>query len=255
MGIIYLVSTLLLLVSFILIKKTEKSIDILSFLGITIVLYFSYNVLLCYILTFISVPNNLAVFSVINIIIAVIIDLIIIKNKKIQKYKLDRVSLICVGIILLVTFIVSCLNFGIPFNIKYETGDPATHELTSVIFADEEKLLNFYEDEVYGVSNGRKIGSYVNSGIIMQCFSNVIDEIDYYNIFIAFGIFVFFLTAAIMFNTLDKYTKSKGGKILALLVSLIYVLGYPFNSLLFGFEYLSMGILILRNNTSYGVLF
>jgi len=89
----------------------------------------------------------------------------------------------------------------------------------------------------------------------MQCFSNVIDEIDYYNIFIAFGIFVFFLTAAIMFNTLDKYTKSKGGKILALLVSLIYVLGYPFNSLLFGFEYLSMGILILRNNTSYGVLF
>ena len=246
MGIIYLISSLLLIMAFVLIKKSEKAIDILSFLGITIVVFLSYNVFLCYILTFISVPNNLAVLSIINIIIAAILNWIILKNKERQKYKLDKFSLICVGIILLATFIASCLNFGLPFNIKYETGDPAVHHITSVVFSQEEKLLNFYKDEVYGISQGRKIGSYVNSGIIMQCFSNIIDEIDYYNIFIAFGIFVLFMTGAIMFNILEKYTKSRSGKILALIVSIVYVLGYPFNSLLFGFEYLSMGILLLE---------
>ena len=47
-----------------------------------------------------------------------------------------------------------------------------------------------------------------------------------------------------MYSTLEKFTKSKGSKILCLIVSIIYVMGYPLNSLLFGFEYLSMGILI-----------
>ena len=66
MGIIYLISALLLIVSFMLIKKTDKVLDILSSLGITIVVFFSYNVLLCYILTFISIPNSLEVLSIIN---------------------------------------------------------------------------------------------------------------------------------------------------------------------------------------------
>ena len=247
MGIVYLISTILLIVSFMLIKKSDKKLDILSIIGITIVLYFSYNVFLCYILTFIQIPNNLIVLSILNLIVAAIMGIIIYRKKEIQKYKLDKLNLLCVIIILIVTFTASCLNFGLPFNIKYETGDPAVHHITSVVFSQEEKLLNFYKDDAYGVSYGRKIGSYVNSGIIMQCFANVIDEIDYYNIFIAFGIFIFFITTAIMFNILEKYTKTKGGKIIALIVSLIYVLGYPFNSLLFGFEYLSMGILILES--------
>ena len=245
MGIVYFISTILLIITFMLIKKTEKTIDVLSFLGISIVLFFSYNVFLCYILTFIAIPNNLIVLSIINLIFSAIFGGIILKKKEMQRFKIDKLSLLCVGIIFIATFIASVLNFGLPFNIKYETGDPATHELTSAIFAEQEKLLNFYEDEAYGVSQGRKIGSYVNSGIIMQCFFNVIEEIDYFNIFIAFGIFVLFMTGSIMFHTLEKYTKTRGGKILALLVSLLYVLGYPFNSLLFGFEYLSMGILLL----------
>ena len=246
MGIIYLISTILLIGSFILIKKTDRILDILSFLGITIVLFFSYNVFACYILTFICVPNSLLILSIINIIAFAIMGFIITRKKEIQQYKIDKINLLFICVIFIVTLFVSCLNFGIPFNIKYETGDPATHELTSVIFAEQEKLLNFYEDDLYGISQGRKIGSYVNSGIIMQCFSNVLEELDYFNIFIAFGIFVLFLSGAIMYNILEKYTKSNGGKVLALIVSILYVLGYPLNSLLFGFEYLSMGILLLE---------
>ena len=158
------------------------------------------------------------------------------------------------AIILVVTLIASYLNFGLPLNIKYETGDPSVHHITSVVFSQEEKLLNFYKDDVYGVSQGRKIGSYVNSGIIMQCFENVLDEMDYYNIFIIFGIFVLFLTGAVMYNTLEKFAKFKGGKVIALIVSILYLLGYPYNSLLFGFEYLSMGILLLRNNFTHDIL-
>lgn len=110
------------------------------------------------------------------------------------------------------------------------------------MFAKSDTLLSTSYDEVYGAFQGRKIGSYTNTGIIMKCLS---DETSYYNVFIGFGIFILFMTGAMMYNTLEKFTKSKGGKIIALLSSLIFVMGYPLNSLFFGFEYLSLGILII----------
>ena len=110
------------------------------------------------------------------------------------------------------------------------------------MFAKSDTLLSTSYDEVYGAFQGRKIGSYTNTGIIMKCLS---DETSYYNVFIGFGVFILFMTGAMMYNTLEKFTKSKGGKIIALLSSLIFVMGYPLNSLFFGFEYLSLGILII----------
>ena len=255
MEIIYLISLIILFLTFMLIKKTDKVLDVISFIGISIVLILCYNAFVCYILTFVSIPITLLSLGIINIGFAIPMIIKIFANKEIQKYKLDKFSLICIVLILIAVFAVSYLNFGFPFNIKYETGDPATHYLTSVMFANQDRLINLNKDEVYGEFYGRKIGSYVNSGIIMKCFSNVIDEIDYYNIFIAFGIFILFMTGSMMYSTLEKFTKSKGEKILALIVSIIYIMGYPLNSLLFGFEYLSLGILVLRNNSAYGILF
>lgn len=211
MGIVYLISVLLLLITFILIKKTEKTLDIISFTGISIVLFLSYNVFVCYILTFIIVPQNLLVLSLINFGVSIPMAAIILKSKQIQKYKFDKFSLISVLIILLVTFFVSCFNFGLPFKIKYETGDPATHYYTSALFAKDKELLTRNVDDVYYL-RVRKIGSYVNSGIIMQCFSNVLQKADFYNIFILFGIFILFMTGYIMYCTLEKYTNSRGRK-------------------------------------------
>ncbi len=245
MGIVYLISVLLLFAGFIVIKKTEKILDVISFAGISIVVFFAYNSFVCYVMAFFGIPITLVSLSIINIIFAGIMIGIILKKKERQKYQLNKFSLFCIVVILIATIGISILNFKFPFNIKYESGDPAVHYMTSAEFVEEDSLLNLYKDEVHGTFEGRKIGSYVNSGIIMKACSSFMDSISYYNIFIGFGIFVLFLTGAIMYSTLEKYTKSIGGKILALIVSIIYVMAYPLNSLLFGFEYLSMGILVI----------
>lgn len=245
MGVVYLVSVLALIITFILIRKTEKTLELIDFLGVTIVLLFCYNAFVCYVLTFFTIPCSLLNLSIVNFGFSLIIGLFIMRKKQIQKYNFDKISLISVIIILLVSIFASLLNFGFPFNIKYETIDPSVHYLTSVMFTEEDSLLNNTKDKIHGGFGGRKIGSYVNSGIIMECFSGVIDEIDFYNIFIGFGIFILFMTGWIMFCTLSKFTHNKTGKVLALIASIIYILGYPFNSLLFGFEYLSLSILII----------
>ncbi len=91
MGVIYLISILVLSIGFILIKKSDKKLNIISFISITIVLTLCYNAFLCYILTFIKIPTTLINLSIINIILAGILFFIIFRKKEIQKYEIDKI--------------------------------------------------------------------------------------------------------------------------------------------------------------------
>lgn len=245
MGIVYILSLILLTISFILVKKTNKKLNILSFINITIGVIFCYNTFVAYILTFFTIPVTLTSLSIINAVIAIILFIPIFKKREIQNYEMHKIDLLYIAIFAVAVLIVSYLNFGFPFNIKYETGDPAAHYLTSEMFAENDSLLIQDKDEIYGGFTTRKTVSYVNSGLIMKVLHGVIDPFYNYNIFIVFGILVLLLTASSMYTTISSFAIDKKTKFLAFIVSLIYVMGYPLNSFLFGFEYLSMGILLI----------
>lgn len=245
MGIIYALTVLILFISFILIKKTDKKLNILGFTAITIGVLFCYNTFVCYVLTFFVIPVTLLNLSIINLAISVILIFLIIRKKQIQAYEIHKIDILYILLLLASVLIVSYLNFGFPFNIKYETGDPSVHYLTADMFSENESLLITNKDEVYNNFTTRKTVSYVNSGLIMKCFNGVIDSYYNYNIFICFGIFVLFITAWAMYTTISAFSIDNKTRFLAVIVSLIYTMGYPLNSFLFGFEYLSMGILLI----------
>lgn len=141
---------------------------------------------------------------------------------------------------------VSYVNFGFPFDVKYETGDSSVHYIISVKFAEEETLMpNAKLDDVYGDLSVRKPMSYVNSGLLMKCFGNKTELMSYYNIFASFSIITLLLTGITLYSTLKHFSKNKEHTFFAFLVTLLCILGYPLNSFLFGFEYLSMGLLVL----------
>lgn len=252
-GIIFVLSLVILEVLVILLKKTEKKINIISFILVTIILNICYNAFLCYILTFFNIPNKLYLLSGINFIISIGIFIKIFKNKvnkknekklNIQKYTIDKIDLFAGVVLLILTITVSIIDFKI-FNVNYETGDPATHYYTSLKFMQEEKLLVDTKDEVYGNFETRKFASYVNSGLIMKCFEGKIDFIDNYIIFISFSSFILFLTGYLIYIILIRFSKNDKTKILALIVSSLCILGYPLNSMLFGFEYMSLALCIM----------
>lgn len=244
MGILFILTQIALLVSFILVKKTEKELNILSFIVMGVGLLLCYNVLICYVFTFFGIPVTLLSLSIINILLTVIFISFIVKKKQIQKYKLFKMDLLYIAILGVIVLGTAYVNFGFPFNIKYETGDPSVHCLTSEMFARADSLLVNVKDYVYGSFSTRKAASYVNSGLIMKCFEGVMDSFDLYKIFIAFGIFIFAITSWAMYLLLSSFAKNKLERFLAFIVSMLYSLGYPLNSFLFGFEYLSMGILM-----------
>ncbi len=247
MGIVYGVSSLAIFINYILLKKTDKKIDILKQIVYGIVLLFCYNALICYILTFFTIPITLLGLSIINLILSIPMTAYMVKTRNIQKYKFEKVDLIYIVLLGIIVLTVSILNFGFPFKIKYETGDPSVHYLTATKFAEEDSLIAGSEtpDEVYGGITARRFVSYVNSGLIMKCLNGVIDPLYNYEIFIGFCILTLFLTGWMFYSTVARFAKNNIVRFLIFVISVFFVLGYPLNSLLYGFEYLSIAILIL----------
>ena len=113
------------------------------------------------------------------------------------------------------------------------------------MFAESDSLLIKEQDPVHKSFATTKNMAYVNSGLIMKCLKNAINTFDNYHIFIGFSIFILVITAISMYTTISAFATNKKTKFLAFLVSLIYVMGYPLNSFLFGFEYLSIALFII----------
>lgn len=244
---LYILSTIILLTTFVLRKKTEKDIDIIGFICTSIVLLFCYNTLVCYILTFFTIPITLCLLAIINLIFSIVLVIPIIKKKEIQKYKFNKIDILYVCLIIIALLIIAYINFGFPLDVNYMSSDPSLHFLTSLKFAESDALLPGIEeqDPVYGFQDTRKTVSYVNSGLLMKCFCKDIDTLECYNIFACFSILTFVLIGVTLYCALNKFAKNKEHTFWAFLVALICSLGYPLNSFVFGFEYLTMGLLII----------
>jgi len=252
MGIIYVLSLILILLVFMLVKKSDQKLNVLGILGLGIVLILCYNVFQCYVLNYFEIKLSLQNLSKINFVIGISGIIYLLNKKEVQKYSLSLRDLIYSVIIGLIVIIISGLQYGSSLDIKYETTDAAVHYRAAQLFAENESLLNNVKDEIYNFRSF-KIGSYVNSGLMMQVASDYVDEYYYYKIFIIFDLFILFLTAYMLYFTFVKISKGKL-KLLALAMSLLCVLGYPLNSMLWGFEYLNIGILlvcVILNMVSY----
>ncbi len=243
MGLIYTTTIILLLTLFMLIKKTEKKQNFMYTLGLGIVLILCYNVLECYILNFARIKLTLLNLSMVNLILIVLGVVYLLKKRKTQKYFIKVKDIIFSIILLFVVLVIANMQYGIPLKIKYETTDSAVHYKAAENFAKVDNLLNLEHDDLFGLETW-KIGSYVNSGLIMKIFSNDMDDFYYYKIFIIFGLFTLYMIGYMMYCALVKFSKGKLF-ILAYVITILFVLGYPLNSLLYGYEYMSMGLLTI----------
>ena len=246
MEIFFILSIIILFLSFVLRKKTDKELDIIGFLSVSIVLLFCYNTLICYILTFFTIPIKLWLLAIINFIVALVIGIPIISKKQIQKYTFNKIDILYIALIAVILLIIVHINFGYPFEVNYISSDPSIHYLVPMRFAEQETLMpNSDNDMVYGQLPTFKPNSYVNSGLLMKCFCENLDAIECYNIFVWFSIFTLFMIGVVIYSGLKKYAKRKEHTLWAFLIASICMLGYPLNSFLYGFEYLTMGLLIV----------
>lgn len=244
-SIIYIISTLMLFVTYMCIEKSKEKIELIKSTIIAMVLLIAYNGFVCYILNLINIPITLVSLSVVNFIISILMLVLILKNKKLQKYKICKTNIIVTLIFIIIVGIITNINFGGLSKIRYVSMDAREHYKAAREFSENTRLSNKSEENNTTGECFMPV-AYINEGILFKIFNSYIGTVNLYKVYILFEAFALGVVGIMFYFIVDKYAKSIKIKIIAIIFSVIYVLGYPLNAWISGFHYLILGILFVE---------
>lgn len=247
MSILILISMIYVYVSFMLFNKTNKEENLVKWGIICLALLLCYNTFLSWMLTIIHIPINIFTIFICNSLVGSAL-LYSIKLKGKQKYYINIIDIIGLFVVTVFVFILCYKNFGSSLNIAYETTDPNIHFYTSKCFALGDSLLSHSTEKIpyYGGFKTIMPLFYVNAGMMMKSLTSFIGEQEFYKIFILADCFSLWLTATIFYASVISLCKNNIVKIILVGATCLYASGYPLNSMIFGFCYLSITVAIIN---------
>ena len=247
MNIFYLVSVLLLFTTAMLIKKVEKKINFISSFIMAIIAFLCYQTILAYFLDLVRIPISLLTMGIINILVSIILwSIIRLKGKQIQKYTIKKQDILFLGIMLVINIPILYKEFGMLHNFRYISTDSVMHCQAAITFSKSDFLLDSMTNWE-AVNPTFMIAGYVNSGILMKALVGFIGEFNLYKVYMFMDILYYFMIGYIFYMLISSSercnTKLKYG--LAYIISILFMLGYPLNSVITGFHYFTLGMLEL----------
>ena len=248
MSIIYILTIISIVILYMLLYRKEEKQNLVKGLVVTSCLLLCYNIFTCVIFFFLKLKCTLIALSIPNVILIALLGLKIFKDKKIQKYYINKMDIISIISIFVIVIAIVIKQYGIPLNVKHAITDASTHYWAADRFYNESTLIleensfkmNFFYGKYFLMP-----GAYINTGILFKIFSPIIDETYFYGIFILFEVGMWFLSGLLMYVLLTNNKEGKKSRIIPLIFSIIYMLAYPLNSVLAGFSYLQVGLNII----------
>ncbi len=239
MNFIYILSLILLIISFLLLKKSNNKLSIICSIIYSICLLFFYQVVIFYFLGFF---NSLIYYSIINLIISIIVLFIIFKKKKIQKYYFNKKELVLFLVVILSSFLVTWIRFRGFSVIIYTSDDSSIHYRSSLIFSKYLTLFsrNDYKDLIYNFSNIMP-ANYINGGLFLK----LVNNIPSYKAYMIYDSICYILYS-LLFLVIVLKLFNKKEYLYYYVITMLYMLSFPLNCLVFGFGYLGLGVMCIQ---------
>lgn len=259
MQIIYLFSIILLVIGFLAFKKSDEKLNIVRWLTIFAVSFMGYNITVCMILGLLKITCHLWLLSIINVIFAVVLGYKAVKNKDFQKYTVCKQDIAGL-VILCAIFAVIVVKEIRPQDggLKYAALDSAIHYRAAKHFSDNLMLFVNCEDKTIYNFNVMQTGAYINDGLLMNVMHGLFGISEYY-VYEMFDIGILFLSSLVFYVLIMDKVKGKLGFVMTMFLLWLFMFAYPYNSYMYGFSYLSLGVmfvtsLLLVVPTLYGEL-
>ena len=180
----------------------------------------------------IHIPVNLVTFGIFDLVAAVYFWLPVYKKKETQKYIYGIVDVIfLILVVVAVVWFARNRYYGFHLSINYKTVDPAPRFREAMDFVNDQSISRMFYAQVV-------------NGTMIELLAPF-ERVDYYYRFYVLSDVVQLLMSGVMFfGVIRKYIK---GKFLAagVIASLIFLLGYPLNSTIYGFTYLGMSLTLV----------
>lgn len=245
MGIVYLLTLILLGVSFMIFKKSEEKLNFIKWLIIFMISILGYNITLGMILGLLHIKSHILLLSLINICFSAILGFKAFKNKECQKYFVRKTDLIGILVVLVVlgTMFVKDL-YIYKGDISHFAIDSAIHYRAAKHYSDNLMIFINTPDKTLFDFNVMQPGAYINDGIFMNVMHGI-TKIDYCYLYQVFETIVLFFSGLAFYSVIIDKIKTKRGFIVSFILFTLYIYGYPYNSWIYGFSYLSVGIALV----------
>lgn len=243
MGIFYLLTGILLIVAFLLIKKSEKKQNIVTWIILSIILKLAYNIFVCMILGTLKIKTNLLCLSIVNLLFTGILAYNIYTKKQIQSYIFNKKDIIAVILVFMITIFVGVKQYK-PFDGSIATAsvDGCMHYSAAKNFADNMIILSQIDNQTGYNFLTMQPGAYINNGILMSVVRSIQHEARDFITFKVFEIAIFALNILAFYMLIEDRLNSKYKTIIGFIFLILYSFAYPYTSLLYGFSYLSVSI-------------
>lgn len=242
-GIFYLVTVICMMASFVLVKKSDKKVNLINWCILAIIAYLGFNIMVCMIFGNLNIKTNLIFLAVVNLIIALALSFKVYKDKAIQSFEIRIKDFIAVVICALIICYIAVDQY-VPLSntIANASVDACNHYKAAVEFADNSIILSKIDNQTGYNLKTMQTGAYINTGILMSIVRNIMPSFKDYQTFKVFEIGVLFLNVLAFYMLISEKIKNNKNFIVGMVFTTLYVFAYPYTSLLYGFSYLSMSI-------------
>ena len=244
MDFIYVLTMIILGIAFMLYKKSEEKLSFVKWLIILILTIISYNIAIAMFFGLIAIASNMLMLSIVNLAFAALLGFKAIKNKDIQKYYFSKMEIAGLLVILII--------FGIMLvkDVKIQEGDivhiaidSSIHYRAAKHYSDTMMAFINVEDKTFFDFNIMQTGAYVNNGILMHVVNSLSNgNISYEHTYEFFESLMMFMCGLGFYGIVMDKIKTKFGFVLSMAFYALYIYAYPYNSYLYGFSYLTVGM-------------
>ena len=241
MEVFYLITVIIMVIGFILFKKSENKVNLISISILSIISYLAYNIFICMVFGCIGITTNLLFLSISNIVISAIFGIIIFKDKGIQSFEVRKRDFLAVFICMIIVAYMAVDQYKPLANtVANASVDASMHYSAATNFADNMIILAKIDNTTGYNFKTMQTGAYINTGILMNVLRafNVKDYIS----FKLFEIGIIFINVLAFYMLISDKLKGKINCITSMILVLLYVYAFPYISLLYGFSYLSVAI-------------
>ncbi len=218
--------------SIFLIKKNEEKQNGITWGLMVFVIVLCCQALSAALINLIKIPVNLWNIGITNAICGLFLWRRLVKQKQTQAYYWRKADVIAVILIAIPVIVAVIEQFGLGLKLNYSSVDAITHFRMAIEVLQNQKVE-------------RMFFAPLNNALFLGIFSPFVKSTQLYHVFIFSDIFMYYIAGLVFYCVLSDEIRSKWDWGIALLVSLCYMLGYPRNNLLFGFNYWGIAIILI----------
>lgn len=243
LGIFYLLTVICMIAVFVLVKKSDKKVNLVNWCILSLIAYLGLNIMVCMIFGNLNIKTNLIFLGIVNLIISAGLGFKIFKDKTIQSFEIRIKDFIAVIVcVLMICYIAVDQYVPLSKTIANASVDACNHYKAAVEFADNSIILSKIDNQTGYNLKTMQTGAYINTGILMSVARSAIPSFKDYQTFKIFEIAVLFLNALAFYMLISEKIKTNKNFVVGIVFLALYTFAYPYTSLLYGFSYLSTSI-------------